>query len=180
MIINNCKWCGKEIKTKRKDKIFCNSSCYNKFYNKKNGKKVLKKTLKKNPNFYKDKYQKYKKHYKDYYEKNKEKIALKVKEVRRKNWSKYTFDRLKNKCKREKIKFTIKETDLKLPKKCPILGIILVLGRKNLYNSPSVDRINNSQGYLKGNIQVISFSANAMKSDMPIGEWKKFLKERLK
>lgn len=173
MIINNCKYCKKEIKTKRKDKVFCNSICYNKYYVRKFGKKTLSKVLKKNPNFYKDKYKKYKQHYKDYYERNKNSINIKRKLKQEQNWSEYSFKRIKNRCKRNTIKFNIKTTDIIIPKKCPILGITLVFGRKHLYNTPSVDRIDNSKGYIKGNIRVISFSANAMKSDMPLKIWNK-------
>ena len=179
MIIRKCRYCNKTIKAKRKDKRFCDSSCYNKYYNKKFGKKILYKILKNNPNFYKEKYKKYKQNYKNYYEKHKIKIngQRKLKQIQ--NWSVYSFKRIKNKCKRNNIKFNIKKSDIILPKKCPILGIILVFGRRYLYNTPSVDRIDNSKGYIKGNIKVISFSANAMKSDMPIKEWNK-LKRRLK
>lgn len=48
--------------------------------------------------------------------------------------------------------------------KCPILGIDLIFGKKNGVNSsPSLDRINNSDGYLKGNVVWVSNKANILK-----------------
>ena len=59
----------------------------------------------------------------------------------------------------------------KCPTKCPILRIPLIVGSdKNSNgggtdNSPTLDRINNNKGYIKGNIQIISRKANQMKSN---------------
>ena len=52
------------------------------------------------------------------------------------------------------------------PKVCPVLGIKLDWGRNGLNNnSPSLDRINNNKGYVKGNVIMISNLANKMKSN---------------
>ena len=54
----------------------------------------------------------------------------------------------------------------KVPEKCPILNIPLIVGNKvPTDNSPSLDRINNDKGYTKDNIQIISRKANQMKSN---------------
>ena len=55
---------------------------------------------------------------------------------------------------------------IKYPKVCPVLGIKLDWGRNGLNNnSPSLDRINNNKGYVKGNVIMISNLANKMKSN---------------
>ena len=54
----------------------------------------------------------------------------------------------------------------KVPKYCPILDIPLYVGDKvSTDNSPTLDRIDNDNGYIKGNIQIISRKANQMKSN---------------
>lgn len=66
------------------------------------------------------------------------------------------------------IEFDINREDLlPLPTHCPILGIELQWGGGNgrTDNSPSLDRIDSAQGYVRGNIQVISWRANRLKGD---------------
>lgn len=66
------------------------------------------------------------------------------------------------------VEFSIDVSDIVIPDVCPILGIPLVIsdgtgkpgGRMD---SPSLDRIDNEKGYVKGNVQVISHMANSMK-----------------
>lgn len=61
---------------------------------------------------------------------------------------------------------------------CPALGIALDWsrlrdnGNKPLPNSPSIDRIDPERGYVKGNIKIISFRANQIKSDASPSELK--------
>jgi hypothetical protein len=65
------------------------------------------------------------------------------------------------------MEFNLEVSDISIPKQCPILGIPLAVGTGNggSPNSPSLDRINNSLGYIKGNVQVISKRANQIKLD---------------
>jgi hypothetical protein len=65
----------------------------------------------------------------------------------------------------QNVPFNISKTDIKIPDKCPILGLTLqVNSGKVSYNSPSLDRIVPEKGYVIGNIQVVSHLANTMKS----------------
>lgn len=64
------------------------------------------------------------------------------------------------------LEFTLTFDDIVIPDYCPILGVYLNVnsGKSGAYtNSPSLDRIDNTKGYTKDNIQVISQLANAMK-----------------
>jgi len=64
------------------------------------------------------------------------------------------------------LEFNIDVTDIVIPEFCPILGIRLERGKGTvLPSSPTLDRIVQSQGYIKGNVQVISYRANSMKND---------------
>ncbi len=54
---------------------------------------------------------------------------------------------------------------------CPILGTRLAVGAmRDRNNSPSLDRIRSDKGYVVGNIAVISFRANQIKSDATVDE----------
>lgn len=87
----------------------------------------------------------------------------------------------KSRAKKKFLAFNIELEDIVLPKVCPLLGIKLqVNGRKKSGSSYSIDRIENSKGYVKGNIWVISNKANAMKSDSSLEELKLFATNILK
>lgn len=73
--------------------------------------------------------------------------------------------------------FNIEESDIIIPKVCPLLNIPIVLGSKNDYEqTPSIDRIDNTKGYIKGNIWVISKKANSMKNSATYDELNTFTK----
>lgn len=78
---------------------------------------------------------------------------------------------------------TITEADIIIPKRCPILGIPIVMGsRTQKDGSPSLDRIDTSKGYIPGNVEVISWRANRLKSDASLAEVKaiyKYMKRHL-
>lgn len=64
--------------------------------------------------------------------------------------------------------FSIELSDVVIPDICPVLGIPITLRAGP--NSPSLDRIDNSKGYVKGNVQVISNRANTIKGDATFQE----------
>ncbi len=72
----------------------------------------------------------------------------------------------KQRAKKKGIAFDITKEDIVIPETCPILGISIVFGAKGnpRRHSPSLDRKDNSIGYTKDNIQVISNLANSMKN----------------
>lgn len=73
------------------------------------------------------------------------------------------------------IEFSITLEDFDLPSICPILHIPIIpgIGKQSAF-SPSLDRIDCTKGYIKGNIAVISYRANAMKNDASLAELKTF------
>lgn len=69
--------------------------------------------------------------------------------------------------KKREREFNLRVVDLQLPDNCPVLGIPLDYGTpaKNFEATPSIDRIDNTKGYVTGNVLVISTRANTLKRD---------------
>ena len=85
------------------------------------------------------------------------------------------FDRAKKRAKAKKLDFNLQVSDIVIPAFCPVLGIPISIGKKTIQpNSPSLDRIIPELGYVKGNVQVISARANAMKNDASRDELLRF------
>jgi hypothetical protein len=71
------------------------------------------------------------------------------------------------------VPFDLTEEDILIPTYCPVFGTKLerALGSKGPgQNSPSLDRIIGSRGYVPGNIVVVSNRANRAKSDLSVEE----------
>jgi hypothetical protein len=84
---------------------------------------------------------------------------------------KYLIKIAKNRAKIKNIEFSITEKDLVLPKFCPLLNIALKINKiKSENNSFSIDRIDNSKGYITGNVWIISKRANWLKNNASIEE----------
>ena len=109
----------------------------------------------------------------------------------------YMIRNIKYSAKRRNLDFDLDYTDIKLPKYCPLLGIELnyTNNRNNKFlnlgddyvdlgfNDPSkasVDRIDNTKGYVKGNIIILSRLANAMKNEASFEQLETFSKNILK
>lgn len=77
--------------------------------------------------------------------------------------------------KREQIPINIDPEYMKsldFPKTCPVLGIPIHYGSDiRSDNSPSIDKFYPDLGYIKGNVQIISWRANRFKSDGSPEEW---------
>lgn len=61
------------------------------------------------------------------------------------------------------VPFEIGSEHVVIPEYCPVLGIPLKIGGPRSDQSPSLDRIVPSRGYVPGNIRVISDRANRLK-----------------
>lgn len=88
----------------------------------------------------------------------------------------------KDRAKAKGYDFDLDIEDIVIPKHCPVLGIELTSDDMKFgdYSAPSVDRIDNSKGYIKGNIMIISRRANTMKNCSSKEELKSFCKFFLK
>jgi len=83
------------------------------------------------------------------------------------NLARYLWSSAKFRSKRLGIAFEIEVTDITVPKYCPVLGMRLRSRKGGVprANSPSLDRIDPDKGYVKGNVIVVSWLANRIKSD---------------
>jgi len=75
----------------------------------------------------------------------------------------------KNRAKEKGLEFNLTPEDIVIPEYCPVFPHIK-LERGNSRTRPELDRIDNSLGYVKGNVCVISGRANRLKADASIAE----------
>lgn len=102
---------------------------------------------------------------------NPEKYARNMNYWRLKNPAESLYLKAKSRAKRRGIEFNIDKEDVVVPDICPVLGIKIIPGSTAVNrNSPSLDRIDNSKGYVKGNVAVISHRANHLKNSGTIEE----------
>lgn len=107
---------------------------------------------------------------KEWRKKNRDKIRIYGYEYSQKNPQKILLLSARHRAIKKGLPCTIFEEDIHIPALCPVIGISI----EKVFNSdgkrgacpgsPSLDRIDNSKGYEKGNIQVISSKANSMKN----------------
>lgn len=77
----------------------------------------------------------------------------------------------KTRAKQKGLEFNLVEADIVIPEKCPALGKPLSADiRRNNPWRPSVDRIDNDKGYIRGNVVIVSYRANKLKNNATIDE----------
>jgi hypothetical protein len=96
----------------------------------------------------------------------------KQKEYKEKNINKVIIMTSRKRAKDKGLDFNLEESDIMVPKKCPLLGIDIRFDgtKNNRDSSPSLDRIDSSKGYIKGNVWIISYRANRIKNNATIEE----------
>lgn len=106
-----------------------------------------------------------------YQERNREAINEKWRLKRRTDTVPWMLYAARMKSKRRGWECDLTMDDIVLPDRCPVLGIPLMIGDgKMTQNSPSLDRIDNTRGYVKGNVIIVSLRANAIKNDATVEE----------
>ena len=111
------------------------------------------------------------------------------KERRKRNCIGYMISRAKTRARAKGIIFNLDKNSIKIPELCPALKIPIVnhTDNKPTANSASLDRLDNSKGYVNDNINVISNRANTIKADATFEEfeaiykwWKSEIKKKNK
>lgn len=90
------------------------------------------------------------------------------------SYKKYLIRSAKQRAVKQGIAFNIDYTDIEIPEYCPLLGIKLIKhlgeGGRKFDDSPSIDKIIPTLGYVKDNIWVISDKANRIKNNATLKE----------
>ena len=128
-------------------------------------------------NRYKNNPEYYKKNSISYRKNNPEKYKAIDKKYKDLNPKRKLLDGCRYRAKKHNIPCNIDMSDIIIPTYCPILKIKLLFSKNIVQdNSPSVDRIIPELGYVKGNIQIISFKANRIKGHATINELELIIK----
>ena len=98
----------------------------------------------------------------DWRKANPEKYRDTLARCRKNNPERNILNKSRGRAKKAGIEHTISLEDIKIPEVCPYFKQKLdPWGDKDF--CPSIDRIDNSKGYVPGNIEIISYLANKMK-----------------
>lgn len=93
--------------------------------------------------------------------------GCRAKDYRKENPQSAILWAAKSRSKEFGLEFNLTLEDIYIPDICPVLGIKLEFGlpQSAKDNSPALDRLDNSKGYVKGNVNIISQRANRIKND---------------
>ncbi len=113
------------------------------------------------------------------YQKHRPKKLIAASQWRENNPKSYMLTRAKSGARKRNIEFTITIDDIVLLTHCPILELELVYSKKGngiTDNLATLDRVDSSKGYVPGNVCVISWRANWLKSNATLTELKSMVK----
>ena len=96
----------------------------------------------------------------NYYKNNKEQALERQRRIREANPELRLYKSARYSARKRGLAFEIQVSDIVIPDVCPILKTPF---QRFTDYTPSIDRIDNNIGYIKGNIQVVSKKANSMK-----------------
>lgn len=94
-----------------------------------------------------------------------EAVKRRMNTKRKRNPEWYLWDKAKRRAVKQGLEFNLELEDVVIPLYCPVLGYLLKPLSGDPRTSPSLDRIDNKKGYIKGNVAVISHRANTLKGD---------------
>lgn len=141
-------------------------------YNKKNKEKISINSKK----YYREHIDERREYNKNYRNKNKKKLSKDKRKYRESNIEKCLLKQAKDRAKRNGIEFNLVESDIVIPKVCPLLNIEIKSNTEYAKdNSITVDRVNSQEGYFNPNIWVISNKANRSKSSATIEDYEKIV-----
>lgn len=107
-------------------------------------------------------------------------VLQKRKEYCERHRARVLWQQAKVRAKKFNVEFNIDIDDIIIPEYCPLLHVKLEHGTNKVKaNSPSIDRIDNSKGYIKGNVAVICYRANTMKNNASFLELETFCRNML-
>lgn len=115
--------------------------------------------------------EKSKKYHREYHKKNYTTEKRRIKYF--KNIEGELLSHAKGRAIKNDMEFNLKITDIVIPEYCPVLNLKM-FETPDTY--PSLDRLDNSKGYTKENVFVISKRANRLKSDASLEELKSIIR----
>src|SRR5262245_50278594 len=95
--------------------------------------------------------------------------------AKQKLWARRLWGKSKKRAKADGILFTITPDDIIVPELCPVMQCPLQFEKGISNHQPSLDRVDNSFGYIPGNVRVISWRANYLKKDMTLEQMERML-----
>lgn len=102
----------------------------------------------------------------EYRKANPDKCLMQERSRRKKSPEQYLLKAARDRANKKNLPFNLSIDDILIPKFCPYFGVSLFVGKKSdKSQSPSIDRLIPELGYIKGNIEVISYRANVIKND---------------
>jgi hypothetical protein len=101
--------------------------------------------------------------------------SIREKERRNRSWKydarQVLLSNAKQRAKKLNMEFSLTKEDIDIPDICPVFKFPLKRENKETWMcAPSIDRIDNTRGYVKDNIIIVSRRANILKKDATIEE----------